>query len=110
MKEIQVVYYKTDKGKEPYNQFLNTFKDKQIVGIIHKRIDRIRKGNLGDCKSIKGCEGLYELRFNIAGGLRIYFGKEKEILVIFLYGGNKSTQKRDIEKAKQYWKDYKNDY
>jgi putative addiction module killer protein len=71
------------------------------------RINRLRLGNFGDCKTIQGIVGLYELRIHIGAGYRLYFGKAKDHLVIVLCGGDKRSQERDIEKAKEYWRFYK---
>lgn len=65
---------------------------------------RIKYGNLGDCKRIG--TGVFELRFFFAGGLRIYFGRDGEEIIFLLCGGDKSSQKRDIEKALEYWRQY----
>jgi putative addiction module killer protein len=64
-------------------------------------------GNFGDCKLIKGGEGVSELRIDYGPGYRIYFGKDKATIVALLIGGNKGSQTRDIAKAKRYWLDYK---
>ena len=63
-------------------------------------------GNFGDCHPIKESNGISEIRFDIGAGYRIYYGKQKNTVIILLVGGNKKTQTRDIEKAKQYWQDY----
>lgn len=62
-------------------------------------------GNLGDHHSVG--EGVSELRFSFGPGYRIYYGIEDKKIILLLCGGDKSTQKRDIKKAIQYWKDYK---
>jgi len=49
---------------------------------------------------------LYELRFDFGSGYRVYFGEEGDTVVVLLMGGDKNTQKKDIEKAKIYWKEY----
>jgi putative addiction module killer protein len=64
---------------------------------------RIRIGNFGDCETIQGKRGLYEMRIHFGSGYRIYFGKYKERIILLLIGGDKSTQKKDIKKAEQYW-------
>jgi putative addiction module killer protein len=38
---------------------------------------------------------------------RIYYGKQGDVVVILLIGGEKKSQDRDIEKAYRYWLDYK---
>ena len=39
-------------------------------------------------------------------GYRIYFGQIGLTVVLLLCGGDKSTQNKDILKAKEYWQDY----
>ena len=62
-------------------------------------------GYYGDYKSVG--DGVFELRFFFGPGYRIYFAEEDDTIVILLCGGDKSTQAKDIEKAKEYLKDYK---
>jgi putative addiction module killer protein len=38
-------------------------------------------------------------------GYRVYFGLEKEIMIL-LFGGNKKAQQKDINKSKEFWQDY----
>jgi len=56
-------------------------------------------GNLGDSKSVGG--GVRELRIHIGPGYRVYFTKRRNMILLLLCGGNKSSQARDIERAKQ---------
>jgi hypothetical protein len=42
-----------------------------------------------------------------ARGLRVYFGREGRAVVILLCGGDKSSQERDIDRAVEYWRDYR---
>lgn len=39
-------------------------------------------------------------------GYRVYFGLDGNTLVVLLVGGDKKTQKKDIQRSKEYWKDY----
>jgi len=47
------------------------------------------------------------LRVNFANGYRIYFKEKNGRIIILLIGGDKSSQKKDIEKAKEIWKKLK---
>lgn len=90
-------------GKSPYSDWLDGLKDVKARAIIRVRIDRVRLGNFGKCRSVG--EGIYELKIDFGPGYRVYFGREGDKLVILLCGGDKGSQKRDIEKAHVYWKD-----
>lgn len=106
MDNIQVVNYTTSKGKEPFNEWLQKL-DTNTRAKIRARIARIRIGNLGDCKRIKGATGIWELRVDYGPGYRVYLAKNGTTVVILLIGGDKRSQLRDIEKAKRYWLAYK---
>ena len=84
---------------EIYNKWFSKIKDKGLKIIILARIEKIKLGNFGDYKNIGG--GVFELRFMSHGGIRIYYTFKNNIIVLLLNGGNKSSQKRDIEKAKK---------
>ncbi len=62
-------------------------------------------GNLSEVKSVGS--GVLERRLNFGPGLRLYFGRDGETLIILLAGGTKRRQQRDIEKAQAFWEDYK---
>lgn len=102
---IAVEIYETEAGKVPYSEWILDLKDKKAAARILLRIDRAKLGNLGDHKLIN--DGLFELRVDTGAGYRIYFGRISPNTIVLLYGGDKSTQPRDIEKAQQYWIEYR---
>jgi putative addiction module killer protein len=63
----------------------------------------LQAGNLGNCRSLG--EGVHELKINFGPGYRVYFGVDDHFVVL-LNGGDKASQSRDIERAKEYWTDY----
>lgn len=103
--EREVRIYLTKEGNAPFSKWLNQLQDTQTKGIIRARINRVRLGNFGDCRSLG--EGIFEFRIDYGPGYRIYFGQEGQELVILLCGGDKSSQRRDIETAKTCWADYR---
>jgi|SRR3990167_1145260 len=107
LKEIQI--YKTNSGKSPFITWRDKL-DTKIRGIVRAKIERVRLGNFGDVKSIKNGNGIYELRIDFGSGYRIYFGKQGRSIIVLLLGGDKRSQRRDIEKAKEYWLDCKDKY
>jgi putative addiction module killer protein len=100
-----VIVYQDKQGKEPFSEWIEGL-DIKAKDRVKERLVRIQGGNLGDYKNLD--QGIFELRMFFDGGLRIYFGREGNEIILLLCGGNKKTQQRDIEKAKEYWKDYKN--
>jgi putative addiction module killer protein len=98
------VYARSD-GMEPFTQWLRGLRDGRTRNRIRQRIARLRLGNVCDARSIG--EGVWELRIHVGPGYRVYFGREGEAMVILLCGGDKSSQARDIERAQDYWHDYR---
>ena len=78
--------------------WLTALRDVEARARIAKRIDRIAAGNLGDAKSVG--DGVNELRFTFGPGYRVYFTMRGAVVVILLCGGDKGSQRRDIERAK----------
>ena len=97
--------YETDDGQVPFSEWLASLKNRKARGIIRTRLNRVRLGLLGDTKSVG--EGVQELRISFGPGYRVYFAQDGDTLIILLCGGDKKTQSRDIECAKEYWKDYR---
>lgn len=97
--------YATPDGHTPFSEWLDSLQDWRGQALITTRLDRLRLGNFGDCQPIG--EGLSELRIDFGPGYRVYFGQETMEIVLLLCGGSKRSQRRDVEKAKRYWRDYK---
>ena len=97
--------YTTPDGREPFEEWLDSLRDKKVQAIVLERLNRVRLGNFGDCRHLE--EGVYELRIHYGPGYRIYFGEFENVIVILLCGGTKRTQKRDIQRAKAYFQELK---
>ena len=96
--------YVTPDGKNPFRKWLHALRDVRARAKIRVRLNRVRLGNFGDEKAVGG--GVLELRIPYGPGYRVYFARVGSTVVLHLRGGDKSSQKRDIEKAKEYWLDY----
>jgi putative addiction module killer protein len=97
------VFRKGDRA--PLDDWLNRLKDSRALAIVQGRLDRLAAGNFGDYRSVG--DGVQELRIDYGPGYRIYFGRLGAMVVILLCGGDKSTQTRDVQTARKYWKEYK---
>lgn len=102
--QIELLEYLTESGRNPFRKWLEGLRDRQARAKIRVRLNRIRLGNFGDCKSVGG--GVSELRIPYGPGYRVYFGRRSKKVVILLYGGHKKTQSKDIALAQEYWADY----
>ncbi len=84
---------------ETFTKWLASLKDRKLHMRIALRLDQVERGNLGDHHSVG--DGVSELRFHTSSGIRIYYTLRGLEIVILLVGGDKSTQSRDIAKAKK---------
>jgi putative addiction module killer protein len=71
---------------------------------VQARILRFEAGNLGDHKALGG--GVWEARLDCGPGYRVYLAKAERTVVLLLVGGDKRSQGKDINQAKQYWAQY----
>jgi len=79
--------------------WLRKLKDTQAKAAIIRRLNRAAKGHLGDVKAI--ADKVFEMRLTMGPGYRLYFIHQGSTILLFLCGGDKSSQKHDIERAKQ---------
>ena len=102
---MKVLQYLTASGRKPLAEWLEGLRDREARARISARLDRLSAGLLGDWKSVGG--GVCELRIDHGPGYRVYYGQDGNTLILLLRGGTKRTQTKDIEKAHEYWQDYK---
>ena len=84
---------------DEYARWFRRLRDRQARARIDIRIRRLSLGNPGDVRPVG--EGVSELRVNYGPGYRVYFVRRGRSLVILLAGGGKSSQDRDIARARQ---------
>jgi putative addiction module killer protein len=102
---IDVKIFKTADGKEPFTKWLEGIKSIKAKSRVLVAMQRMQTGLISDTKPVG--EGVQEIRIHIESGYRIYFGYDGTELIILLAGSTKKNQSREIEKAKDYWKQYK---
>jgi putative addiction module killer protein len=103
-KPIDLQVYLRPDDSAPFREWLRGLRDVTGRAVVFTRLDRVRSGNFGDVRSVGG--GVSELRVQFGPGYRIYFGRRGSLLVILLSGGDKSSQEKDIRRAKLLWQDF----
>ena len=91
------------KSTKTFSLWLMKLKDMKGRIAIARRIERMEYGHFGDVKSLGG--SISELRMKTGPGYRVYFTKREEKIIILLVGGDKSSQSKDIEKARKILKE-----
>ena len=84
---------------EEFDTWLSDLVDQRAQAKIVSRIERLGLGNPGDVKPVGA--GVSEMRVPYGPGYRIYFKQTDRTVVLLLCGGDKSTQVKDIKRAKE---------
>jgi putative addiction module killer protein len=83
---------------DEFNIWLSALRDNVAKARIIARIRSAEQGNFGDCKPIG--DGISEMRIDVGPGYRLYFSRRDKVVYLLFCGGDKSTQKQDIQRAK----------
>lgn len=90
---------------EEFAKWLKRLKDAAARARILVRIQRLSlTENFGDAKPVD--DGAFEMRIDYGPGYRLYYALRGKELVLLLVGGDKSSQQRDIAKAKRLNQEY----
>jgi len=81
-----------------FDRWLHGLRDRAGRARILARVERMAEGNLGDCKAVGG---VMEVRAHAGPGYRLYFIREGDAVIVLLCGGDKSSQQRDIARARK---------
>jgi putative addiction module killer protein len=84
---------------ELFDQWLSDLTNRRARARITSRIDQLSRGTPGDVKAVG--EGVSEMRIDTGPGYRVYYKQTGKTIIVILCGGDKSSQDKDIEKAKQ---------
>ena len=87
-----------------FSRWIRKLKDRKLRQVIINRIKMLSFGRFGDHKYLG--DKISELRIHIDKGYRVYFSMQEERIIILLCGGDKSSQTRDIKKAKNILKNW----
>ncbi len=86
-----------------YEEWFEKLKDRTAKTRILVRLARIENGNFGTIKQLTS--NLFELKLVYGSGYRIYYTIQDNIVVLLINGGDKSSQQKDIKKAKELLKE-----
>ncbi len=81
-----------------FDEWLAGLADRRGKARILARLASASLGNFGDCEPVG--EGVSEMRIHFGPGYRVYFVRSGVTVYVLLNGGDKGSQKRDIERAK----------
>ncbi|MFT3812486.1 MAG: type II toxin-antitoxin system RelE/ParE family toxin [Acidovorax sp.] len=83
---------------EAFVQWVDGLRDMPTRIRLRRRLGKAARGQLGDVKPVG--DGVWEMREFFGPGWRMYYVVRGTVLIVMLGGGDKSSQKRDIERAK----------
>ena len=85
---------------DEFDKCFRKLNDIRAKAKILVRIQKIENNeHYGECEPVG--EGIREIKIEYAKGYRVYFKEYDGKSIILLAGGDKSTQQKDIEKAKE---------
>ena len=101
--KMTVLEYLQQDGKSPYQRWFDQLPAQAAAKVATAKV----RMELGNICAIKWFDGIGEYRIHWGPGLRIYLARDGENIILLLGGGDKSTQRRDIARAKEHWSDYR---
>jgi putative addiction module killer protein len=82
-----------------FDEWLKALRDPIGKARILARVRAAELGHFGDTASVG--DRVFELRIHAEPGYRVYYWRQGDVTYWLLCGGDKSTQRRDISKAKR---------
>jgi putative addiction module killer protein len=83
---------------DEFDSWLKDLKDQRAKAKILVRIQRLEAGNPGQVNNVG--DGISEMKIDSGPGYRVYYKQTGQQIVLLLCGGDKSTQDKDIKRAK----------
>ena len=87
-----------------FRRWIRGLADRAAVARINARLRNVSLGNVGDTRTVG--DGLFEMRIHHGPGYRLYCLRDGDSVVV-LCGGDKGSQRRDIERAGRLAKDWR---
>lgn len=103
----EVIGYTNSAGRDLFNRWFSRL-NHQAAALVAGAIANMENNYFPDTRHVG--EGIWEYRIHGGPGIRIYYARKGERLVILLAGGTKNTrrgQQNDIVRARSRWQDWK---
>lgn len=88
----EVWHYLTASGKNVFDDWMNSLKDREAEARIAARLSRLEAGNFGDCRSVG--DGVWELRIDCGPGYRVYYAVSGKTVVLLLCRATNERRRR----------------
>lgn len=99
----KVEEYIAENGSIPYRDWF----DDLHVQAAAKVATAVLRMEMGNTSSVKWFDGIGEYRIDWGPGYRIYLTRDGDKLILLFTGGTKTSQKGDIQRAKQLNDEYR---
>lgn len=101
---VELRGYIDDRGQQRFAKWFESL-DSTSAARVAMALSRMERGNFSCVRGVGS--GVFEYKIDFGPGLRIYFGKDGDSVVILIGGGTKKRQRQDIAAAQECWADYK---
>lgn len=108
MKALYKIVHYTEFGKDIFQDWLDNLRDLQGRAAIVKAVDRIEAGNFGVHRFCR--DNVWEIVIDKGPGYRVYYSLIQNLVVLLLCAGDKKTQQKDINKAVEFLKKFKEEH
>jgi putative addiction module killer protein len=86
------------RSTDTFDNWLDELRDSRAAAAIARGVVKLSAGLFGNVKPVG--EGVSEMKVDVGAGYRVYFITRGQTIIVLLCGGDKSSQARDIAKAK----------
>ena len=101
---VAIREYIDEEGNSPFAKWFERL-NAEAAARVTTALTRLEQGHSSNVKSVGA--GVLEYKIGFGPGYRVYFGIDGVLLIILLGGGAKKRQHRDIDLARECWRDYK---
>lgn len=104
---FKIVHYR-ENGHDFFKQWRDNLRDNRAKIAVDRTILNLEQGNFGSHKPCRA--GVWELIIDFGPGFRIYYSIIGKSIILLLCAGTKRGQQKDIDKAVEYLKNFKEEH